>query len=124
MPRGTKRARRWALALAGCALWGAAAATVRADEPGPAPADLQALKEQFRLQQQEIDRQTQLIEQVKKRVAGLREPAAAPAEPAGPGDLPAPPAPDRGAVEKMVGDYLRRRDAERAAEAEATRERA
>jgi phosphate-selective porin OprO/OprP len=109
----TRGRRRLARALSACALWAAAALSggaVRAEDPEA----VRALRDQFRLQQQEIDRQTQLIEEMKQRVAGLWEPAAS--------DLPPPP--DREAVEKLAGDYLRRRDEERRAHEEAAAARA
>jgi phosphate-selective porin OprO/OprP len=117
MPAVRKWAPGWALALTGCALWGAAAGTAKGEEPP----DLRSLREEVRQRQEEIDRQTRLIEEMKKRVGQLDGRTAAPAAP---DDLPPPPPADRGTVEKMVGEYLQRRDAERAAQEAAEKARA
>src|ERR1700722_13837993 len=119
--------RRWALALVGCAFWAAGTAPAQGlaltppvkVEPAPAPDgdDLGALKRQFEQQKQELERQTKLLEELKRRAAPAAGTVPAAAVPAG--ELPPPPPPDRGVVENIVGDYLRQRDEAARARADA-----
>jgi phosphate-selective porin OprO and OprP len=114
----TKRRRRWALALVGCAFWAAGGSPAPAQGLNPVPAvkaepadDLRDIKQQIELQKQQIDEQTKLLEELKKRIAHAREAAGTtPTTSAPAGDLPPAPPPDPGAVEKIVGDYLQQRD--------------
>ncbi len=97
MPRVTKRARRWALALAGCALWAAAPPTARADEPRPAPA---AKAESPPPSYADLEKRVRELEEIVHRLEAERHkepapPAAAPAtvptqEPAAPAETAAP----------------------------------
>jgi phosphate-selective porin OprO/OprP len=90
---------------------------IHADEPNNLP----ALKAQFERQKQQLEEQTRLLEQLRKRVAELPETSTAAPAPANPdGELPPTP-PDRGAVEKIVADYLKWREAEKKAAEEAAR---
>jgi phosphate-selective porin OprO/OprP len=114
MYQAPKRRRRWALALAGCALWAAGGNPAPAEGAAPPPAaaveaaatdrdSLDNLKRQFERQKQELEQQARLLEELKARAADLL-----PAAPAATAEVQPPLA--RETVEAMVGDYLRRRD--------------
>ena len=85
--------------------WAAVAllAACGAARAGDAEADLKALLER---QAKIIEEQGRQLDELKKRVEALSSPAGAPAE----GAKDDKPAPDRGAVEKMVADYLKEQD--------------
>jgi phosphate-selective porin OprO/OprP len=77
--------------------------------------DLRALKEQ-------LEQQKQQIEQLQKQLGTITQPAA---KPAGEGaELPAATAADKNSVEKIVGDYLKRRDDEKKAQEAAAKAKA
>jgi phosphate-selective porin OprO/OprP len=98
---------------------GAAALLGGAPAHGEGTDDVQALKRQFEQQKEELEEQQKLLESLKKRVT---EAAQTTPTTAAPGDLPPPS--DKDSVEKLVGDYLKRRDAERAAQEAAAKAKA
>jgi phosphate-selective porin OprO/OprP len=112
--------RRWGrILVAGgiaAALYGGVA---RADDPS----DVKTLKQQLESQKQQMEQQQQLLEQLKKKVAAVKDAAAPPATTNAAADG-LPPLPDRDTVDKMVGDYLKRRDDERKAQEAAAKAQA
>jgi phosphate-selective porin OprO/OprP len=100
---------------AAAALFGGGAA--RPDEG----ADVRALRQQFEQQKKELEEQQKLLDSLQERVKQVGAPTrAVPAPEAGAGELPPVPPPDKGAVEKIIGDYLKQRDdAKKAADAAA-----
>lgn len=81
---------------------GAAAALIGG---GPAYADD---KDDFRALKEQLEQQKKQIEDLQKQLGQISQPADK--KPGGDGDLPPAPKPDKGEVEKIVGDYLKKQD--------------
>jgi len=107
MRHATKPRRRWALAVAWCALWTMGASPPPPSGPENATTELETLKRQVEEQEQQLARQRLLLETLKKQVGDLN---AGPVSRPVPEDLPAMPPPDPDAVRQLVTDELRRRE--------------
>src|SRR5438270_497384 len=81
-------------------------------------------KEDLRTLKEQLDQQKKQIEELQKQLTTISQPAVkTAAEGAGGAELPPVPPADKGAVEKIVGDYLKRQADEKAAKEAAEKAR-